>query len=188
MNNNLVVSMIVVAFILGLGGGYVLTPEYANMSSERQSGMMEMELGKPDRFIDQRYLNGMIAHHQSAIFMLEQAQEKSTRPEIQNLADAIIEVDTKDIEKLYSYKQEWYGDSSKVTDFREVNLGDGDDKFDLRLLNALLIHHDEAIAQAMEIQSKSTRTETLNIASNVINTLSANADQLRAWRKEWYGI
>jgi uncharacterized protein (DUF305 family) len=157
------------------------------MSQNR--GMTEMmDLGPADRELDKRYLNGMIAHHMSAIYLLEQAQEHSQRPEIKDLATSVIAADTEGIEQLYQFKRNWYGDERPVTEFTRVELGTADETFDLRLLNALIAHHEEAIAVAQEVRTKSSRTEVLSLADEVITSLSSNADQLRTWRSTWYGI
>jgi hypothetical protein len=130
----------------------------------------------------------MIAHHLSAIVMLTQALEKSKRSEIIELAKAVIQADTQGIAQLYAYKKEFYNDTREITQYSKVNLGDGDELFDLRLINALIAHHDEAIASAMEMRTKSTRTQILTLADSVIQALSSNKDQLKAWRKTWYNI
>jgi uncharacterized protein (DUF305 family) len=186
MSKMLAFSFVIVAFVIGLAAGYIQTPEYQNMRQDRATAMME--LGAADRYVDLRYLRGMIAHHQSAIYMLEQAQQKSHRQEIRDLAGAVITADLKGIDVLNSYKKNWYGDSKEVTQFQKINLGENDGKFDLRLLNALIQHHTEAIEKAEEIRTKSTRTEVLNVADEVITGLSANREQLKQWRKEWYNV
>lgn len=186
MNKALIAALLLITFIAGMGIGFALTPEYALMREQKSAPMME--LGTPDRYLDLRYIDGMIAHHLSAIYMLEQAQKHSKRPEVKALADSVIAADKEGIKKLYAYKKEWYGNTRQVTQFQKVNVGSADAQFDLRLINALLSHHEEAITVAKEVQSKSSRTEVLGLADSVISALSANAETLKEWRKEWYGI
>lgn len=186
MNKYIVYASIVIIFFVGTAVGYAFTPEYASMRTEASSGMVQ--LGVADRYIDLRYMDGMIAHHLTAISLLKQAQIYSKRPEIQALAATVIQADEKGIETLYSWKKLWYGNTKQITKFQIIQLGVGDDKFDLRLLNALIAHHDEAIARGKEIQTKSTRTEILTLADSVITSLSENKTQLISWRKLWYEI
>lgn len=186
MNKYLAISLMIVYFIVGIGIGFYMTPEYAAMQQENKSSMMD--LGAADKNVDLRYIDGMIAHHMSAIYMLEQAQHNTKRGEVHKLAEAVIAADKKGIEELYALKREWYGNNRKVTNFQKVNLGKADEKFDLRLLNALIAHHEEAIDVARQVQTKSTRTETLQIASDVDASLSENMETLKKWREEWYGI
>lgn len=176
----------IVTFLLGIGTGFFLTPEYAVMQKARNSGMVE--LGAADAYIDLRYIDNMIAHHMSAIYMLEQAQQQSSRKEIKELASTVIALDTKGIEELYAYKKAWYGNTRQIIRFNKVNLGKSDATFDLRLINALIAHHIEAINSAREIQTKSTRSEILSLADGVITLLSGNMQLLKEWRQAWYGI
>ncbi|HYD34645.1 MAG TPA: DUF305 domain-containing protein [Vitreimonas sp.] len=186
MSKSLLITTSLVVFFLGMGVGYALTPEYAMMRADRQAPMME--LGQADRYLDLRYIDGMIAHHLSAIHMLEQAQQQTQRPEIKDLATAVIAADKAGIDQLYAYKKEWYNNTRQVTRYQKINLGSNDGKFELRLLNALLEHHAEAITVAQDVRTKSHRTEVLNVADEVISTLTANATQLKTWREAWYGI
>lgn len=186
MSKLLVYSLIIIAFIVGLGAGYTLTPEYASTMQEKNISMVP--LGRADRFIDQRYLNGVIAHHLTAIDLARQALEKSHREEIRTLAEEIIKSDEASIKQLMTYKQKWYKDSRNVGDFEKINLGDNDKRFDLRFLNALITHHIEAIDTAKEISTKSTRVEVLNLADEITQNLGENKLVLEQFRKDWYAI
>lgn len=186
MSKLLVYSLIIIAFIVGLGAGYTLTPEYASTMQEKSTNMAP--LGKADRFIDLRYLNGVIAHHLTAIDLARQALEKSHREEIRTLAEEIIKSDEASIKQLMTYKQKWYKDSRSAGDFEKINLGDNDKRFDLRFLNALITHHIEAIDTAKEISTKSTRSEVLNLADEITQSLGGNKLILEQLRKDWYAI
>lgn len=177
---------ILLSLLIGVGVGFSLTPEYAVMIEQKSSPTMS--LGTPDRYLDQRYLNGMIAHHNSAIYLAQQAKEKSTRPEILSLANTIIKVDTEDIASIEKLRNSIYPKSSSPKEFQKINLGDANDQFDLRFLNALIIHHEDAIEVAREAQSKSTRSAILEKANAVDTSLRAGIKQFEAWRKEWYAL
>lgn len=185
MAKGLVSSLILVFFVIGIGIGFYITPEYAMLNKQMKQSH---DLGPADQWVDQRYLDNMVAHHLSAIYMLEQAQVQSQRPEIQELSSAVIAADKAGIEQLYAYKKEWYNNTRSVSSYNKVNLGTDDGKFDLRLLNALIAHHEEAIDSAQQISTKSTRNEVLNLADEITQTLSTNKTQLETWRKEWYGF
>ncbi len=182
MNRSLAISLILLALIAGFMGGYSFNPGYREMRAEQNM----MELGVADRTLDKRYINGMIAHHLSAIDMAKQALEQSDREEVRTLSQAIITADEKGIAELMEWKKAWYNDSTKVTRFTQINLGTRDENFDLRFMNALIAHHVEAIKVNNEVQTKSSRNEVLTLASNVVSGLSASKEQLEAWRKEWY--
>jgi uncharacterized protein (DUF305 family) len=184
MSKTLTLSVVVVSFILGLGTGFILSPEYANKMDVKKNAMVE--LGRADRFVDLRYIDGVIAHHQNAIFMAKQAVVNSKRQEVQKLATDIIQADEKSISELYQWKKDWYNNTREVVDFEKINLGNYDENFDLRFLNALIAHHDEAIETAGEIRTKSGRNEILNLADTIIQSLTASKETLLDWRSSWY--
>jgi len=179
------ISLIAIAFVLGTGFGYVFTPEYSayGINADHKNG-----LGEPDKYLNLRYINGMIAHHLSAIYMLEQVKKESQRPELQGLADVVIELDTNGIEELYAFKKEMYGDTRKVKNFNKVDLAGADERFDLRFLNAMIIHHMEAIDSSREAMIKSSDKKILETAFAVDNLLSENMMQLEEWREGWYAV
>lgn len=186
MSKELISSLVVISFTLGLGTGFVLSPEYAVRMSEKQS--MSMELGRTDKFVDQRFIDGVIAHHLNAIYMAKQALENSKRQEIKDLAKEIIAVDEKNIEELYDWKKDWYGNTRQITNYEKINLGTSDENFDLRFLNALIAHHEDAIIVSKEIRTKSNRSEILNLADAIITNLSKGVVGLSKWRSEWYQV
>lgn len=186
MNKSLVTVFIIIAYFVGLGVGFFLTPEYSAMSEERRGS--SMSLGQPDRNLDLRYIDGMLAHHESALYMAKQAINNSSRSEIRELSHAIIKLDQNGIDRLYNMKKQLYNNSQKISQFQKNNLGYSDNQFDLRFLNAMIIHHEEAINVSREVLTKSYRTEILNEANNTISFLTENENQLKQWRETWYGI
>lgn len=184
--NKLSFSLIIISFILGLTLGFALSPEYTFKMKNRQSAMRE--LGNPDKFLDQRYLDNLIAHHQSAIYMSKQVEANSKRKEMVDLAKEIIKVDEVNIKELYIWKKSWYQNTRTINSFEKINLGSYDEKFDLRFLNALIAHHDEAIMGAKEVRTKTQRNEVLNLADSIIEGLTKNKEAFLKYRLTWYQI
>ncbi len=180
----LAVSLIIISGITGYILGYSQTPEYQAQMFNKTS----MDLGKAGKLFDLNYLNAMISHHTSAMLLAKQAQTHSQKTEIQTLAKKILSDEPPAIAELYEFKQQWYKDQRKVKTPQVANLGQADDKFDLRFLNALITHHEESLVMTKETLLKTTRTETLNNANAVDNFLKTTLPILQNWRKEWYGI
>ena len=67
-----------------------------------------MDLGTADADYDLRFINAMIPHHEGAVAMAQDAQQKSERPEIQSLAQDIIASQQAEIEQLQQWRQAWY--------------------------------------------------------------------------------
>lgn len=186
MKQSGLIAYLVIALLVGIGIGFSVTPEYAQMKDEKQSSMMS--IGKADKYVDLRFIDGMIAHHLAAIYLANQAKDQSKRPEIVTLSNTIISVDTEGIAKLYEQKKSWFGNTKQITQFAKVQLGSADEQFDLRFINALVAHHEEAIDVAREMQTKSTRSDVLNLAGAVVTGLSDGIKTLEAWRGDWHGI
>lgn len=184
MNKYLAASLILCALIAGVGIGYYVSPAYSQPSMDNS-----MSLGKADNFFDLRYLDAMGSHHLGAILLAEQLKAKTQRTELQQLADMILTNEPKAIAQLANWKKDWYGDTSPIPEPRYVpRLGDYDDKFDLRFLNALIAHHADGIPMSDEALAKSSRTEVLNDASGVKQFLTDSGAMLKGWRQGWYGI
>ncbi|MBD2445915.1 DUF305 domain-containing protein [Nostoc sp. FACHB-152] len=80
-----------------------------NMSSQQmQAMMMNMDLGAADAQFDLRFINAMIPHHEAAVVMAKDAAQKSQRPEIKNLAQAIIKAQDTEINQMKQWRKAWY--------------------------------------------------------------------------------
>lgn len=179
----LAVSLMIVSAVAGIGIGYWLTPQYSLSMYDRNV----MDLGQPDKWVDLRYLDAMIAHHRGAMLMAGQARQ-SRRAEIRNLASSILLDEPKNIDELYRWKQEWYGDRRSVRDPQVPKFGEVDGTFDLRFLNALIAHHRDGILMTREIRLKSSRSRILDNADRTEQFFENGIAMLRGWRRQWYNI
>lgn len=179
----LAIALMIVSAVAGIGVGYWLTPQY-NLSMYDKN---VMDLGQPDKWVDLRYIDAMIAHHRGAMLLAEQAR-RSDRTEIRELAASILKDEPPNIDELYRWKKAWYGDSRQVRDPQSAKLGTVDKTFDLRFLNALVAHHRNGILMTREIRLKSSRSEVLDNADKVEQFLTGGIAMLRDWRTKWYGV
>jgi uncharacterized protein (DUF305 family) len=83
--------------------------EMAMTPQHKQSMMMSMSLGKADAGFDKRFLDAMIPHHQGAVTMGKDSLKKSTRPEMQKLAQTIITSQQSEIDMMTQWRKKWYG-------------------------------------------------------------------------------
>jgi uncharacterized protein (DUF305 family) len=184
ISTTLAVSFMIVFGIIGAMIGYFVTPEYT-LNMYDKTGMT---LGRPDRALDLRYINAMIAHHRGAMLLAQQVQVQTQRPEMKELSAKILADEPTAIAELYAWKKSWYKDSRNVKDPIVANLGSYDEKFDLRFLNALIAHHDAGLLMTAEVKGKSSRTEVLNNADAVDTFLTTTLKVFKNWRLEWYNI
>ncbi|WP_082714156.1 DUF305 domain-containing protein [Geminocystis sp. NIES-3708] len=86
------------------------TMNHSMIMSEAQiaSMRMDMDLGKADNEFDLRFINAMIPHHQGAVKMAKDLLAKSQRPEMQTLAQNIINSQQREIEQLQQWHEKWY--------------------------------------------------------------------------------
>lgn len=68
--------------------------------------MREMDEMEPSRF-DNHFLTMMIAHHEGAVTMSKEAQEKGEHPEIKKLAGQIIKAQQPEIEQMKKWQAAW---------------------------------------------------------------------------------
>lgn len=80
------------------------------MSAEMQAAMMMSgDLGPADAEFDQRFIDGMVPHHEGALVMAEQVLQKSDRPELRALAETILTTQQAEIDQMEQWRQAWYG-------------------------------------------------------------------------------
>jgi uncharacterized protein (DUF305 family) len=171
------------------------------------SGSMNMDLGPKDQAFDLRFIDGMTPHHQGALEMAQEALQKSQRPEIKQLATAIIAAQEQEIARMKDWRKAWYptvADTPMMydasmghmmpmsTEMRQTmmmsgDLGAADDQFDLRFLNAMIPHHEGALDMAKQALQKSARPEVTKLAQDILSSQQKEIDQMQQWRKDWYG-
>jgi uncharacterized protein (DUF305 family) len=179
----LAASLMIVTGVVGVAAGYWLTPQYTLSMYDKS----EMDLGRPDKWLDLRYINAMIAHHRGAMLVAEQLK-KSERQEMKDLSAAILKGEPALIAELYQWKKDWYGDSRLVQDPVVPAFGEYDKTFDLRVLNTIIAHHQNGIQMTRDVRVKTSRSEIANNADAVEEFLSGGVVMLKEWRKNWYGI
>ena len=185
------------------------TPKPTSMGNMDKMGNMNnmaMDLGSADANFDLRFIDGMKPHHQGAIVMAKEAQQKSQRPEIKKLADEIIMAQTKEITELQTWRKQWYPNASsmpmahnaKMGHMMEMNadqmkgmmmtqdLGAQDAEFDLRFINAMIPHHEGAVKMAQDASTKSTRPEVKQLSKEIISSQQTEIKQMQEWKKAWY--
>jgi uncharacterized protein (DUF305 family) len=69
-------------------------------------------LSKAKNF-DQSFIEEMIPHHQMAVMMSQHLLSNAVHPEMKQLAQAIIQAQTKEINDMQGWYQKWYGAKSK---------------------------------------------------------------------------
>jgi uncharacterized protein (DUF305 family) len=90
------------AYSTEMGHTMAMTPE------QMKGMMMSGDLGEADKEFDLRFINAMIPHHEGALVMATDALKKSQRPEIKQLAQAILTSQQAEIQQMKQWRQAWY--------------------------------------------------------------------------------
>ncbi|RCJ17707.1 DUF305 domain-containing protein [Nostoc sp. ATCC 43529] len=177
-----------------------------NPSDNHMNHSMGMDLGPADADFDLRFIDAMTPHHQGALEMAKEAQQKSKRPEIKKLADNIIKSQNQEITQMKQWRKAWYPNAgnkpmayhSQMGHTMEMSpeqikammmsqdLGAADAKFDLRFINAMIPHHEGAVKMAQEALTKSKRPEIKQLAQEIIKAQDTEIKQMQQWRESWY--
>ena len=87
------------------------TSEVPMQMSPEEMEMMGMEAPAElanQRPFDRAFINAMIPHHESAIEMAQVALAESANPTIRDLAGRIVDDQTREIEQMRGWLEEWY--------------------------------------------------------------------------------
>ena len=108
MSKYFTLSLVIVALVIGVIGGYVLNTRAPKTESKLA---MQTEKSTPsneaDLYTDQQFLRDMIVHHQDAVSMSKRVLVHTSRKEVRELATAIIEAQTKEITQMEAWLQEF---------------------------------------------------------------------------------
>lgn len=170
--------------------------------------LMGMDLGPADAEYDLRFIDAMIPHHRGAIAMANDALQKSQRLEIKALAQTIIKAQNREENELMrKWRKAWYPKASETpmaydsqqgkmlpmsadqqnSMMMKLDLGAADAEFDLRFINAMIPHHEGAVVMAKDALTKAQHPELKQLANEIIASQQAEIDQMKQWRKTWYG-
>ena len=122
---------------------------------------------------DIAYLSQMIAHHQAAVVMANQALKTAKKPETKQNAQKVIEAQTKEISQMTSWLKEWY---KTAPDTQQQALVQGDMKAmmsmpvtsDAMFFEMMIPHHQGAIDMSQLAKTRSERSEVKQLAEQII--------------------
>lgn len=151
----------------------------------------------PGNGVDRAFASDMIPHHRSAVEMAEVAKQRSSREEIQRLADAIITTQNAEIEQLTAVDQTLQdaGISAGDLGVAEHEMGMDDDAsmlehakpFDREFIDMMIAHHQGAIRMARAEQARGRNGELHDLATAIVDAQAKEIDDMNTWRVEWFG-
>lgn len=88
----------------GMSGDHAM----AGMDDMMMGGMSAEDLAKADD-VDLAFVEAMIPHHEGAVVMARQVLTSTKRPEVRELAEAIIATQQAEIAKMRAWRDAWTG-------------------------------------------------------------------------------
>ncbi len=155
-------------------------------------GMDHGSMASNDAPYDAQFIDSMILHHQGAIIMANRALTEAEKPEIRMLAEAIITAQEAEITQLKAWRQAWYPDVAETMgmgmDMGNMEIAaEASTSFDERFIQAMIPHHEGAIAMAKDAQQKAEHPEIRMLAEDIITAQESEIAQMKQWQQEWFG-
>lgn len=196
-------TILLIALLLSACGG--------SKSNDSSGGMNHGDAGASATTstapFDQQFIDMMVPHHMGAVEMAKIAQSRAEHPELKKLASDIIAAQDGEITQMKQWRKTWYGsdqtpsmdhmatlpgmDPSMMsgmmnmgTDIKNLQTAS---PFDKAFLNAMIPHHQSAIAAGKIAKDKGEHQEIKTLAGNIITSQQKELDQMQQWLKAWYG-
>jgi len=157
--------------------------------------------------IDSHFIEQMIPHHQDAISMAKVAQAKAQHSEIKQLANNIIDSQSKEINQMQDWYKKWFGKDlpsgsqvmnqhgmmetnsqthmSMMGDDTDLKTLDNSSQFDKAFIEQMIPHHQMAVMMANMLLDGSDRPEMKELANNIVSAQTKEINEMRQWYKNW---
>ena len=142
---------------------------------------------------DQSFIDAMVPHHESAIEMAKAAKAAGlSEPVLVDIADAIVETQRDEIDKMLEWRMEWFGVGAVAPggadalgmSTEEMGMQHGGMDFetaqdvDAAFAAAMIDHHDGAVAMARLAIERAEHEKILALADDVITTQKTEIEQM----------
>ncbi|QDT52766.1 hypothetical protein Pan44_07780 [Caulifigura coniformis] len=76
---------------------------------------------------------------------------------------------------------------SEMNDMMAKHLGKKDPEFEKRFIDLMIPHHEGAVVMAQQALKEANRPELKKMAEEIIAAQEKEIEQLKKWRRDWYG-
>ena len=215
MKNKIFITVIVVLAIAAAAVWYFVVfsikPEPVQTSQNSSAGTASKKEApqsdskfanlKGDAF-DEAYIADMLAHHEGALNMSENAGAFAVHDEIRTLTGNIIQTQSAEVMKMRTWQKEW-GYKETMSGGHMSHGGGGMDMggdmvemqnklqgltgeaYEKEFLKQMIIHHEQAIEMSQYAETNAKHQEIKDLASSVMSEQKTEIDQMKQWQKDW---
>ena len=147
-------------------------------------------------YSDRAFIDAMVPHHRGAVEMAEVALENAEHRELRGLAEDVVTAQEAEIEDLRAIKKQEYGTSEIPSGMGQQQMdamGMADPQelaerrpFDKAFMDAMIPHHQSAIAMANAALEGSDDPEIRGISRAIVEAQKKEIARMEAWRQDWY--
>ena len=160
-------------------------------------GMAEEMLMEDGEYSDLRFIDAMVPHHEGAVEMATVALENAEHEEVRRLAEDIISAQRAEIDTLLGLREREFGSVEPAMQMPEEEMdrmmGMADpwelanaEPFDKAFIDAMIPHHESAIAMANAALEGSDDPEIRGISRAIMEAQEKEIARMEAWRQDWY--
>ncbi|MBA2781375.1 MAG: DUF305 domain-containing protein [Actinomycetota bacterium] len=178
------------------GGGGMQGMDHGSMGSMGDEMMARQMVSPKGEYSDKAFIDAMVPHHEGAIDMAKVALKNAQHEEIKRLARDIVGAQEAEIKKLGEIREREFGSAespSGMSDMDMQMMGMTDPQklakkrpFDRAFIDAMIPHHESAIAMANVALQESENGEIRGIAEDIVGAQKREIAQMRSWRQQWY--
>lgn len=154
------------------------------------------------RDVDAMFIQEMVPHHEDAIEMAELALTRAEHPELKQLAEDIVRTQSAENESMREWYRDWFDTSvpsggGMMGGRRQFGMmGGGDlsieeleaaEPFDKAFIEQMIPHHQMGIMMSQMAGRASSTPEIRELTQSIIESQSAEIEQMQEWYREWYG-
>ena len=215
MKNKIFITVIVVLAIAAAAVWYFVVfsvkPEPVQTSQNSSAGTASKKEApqsdskfanlKGDAF-DEAYIADMLAHHEGAVNMSEQAMAVTTHEEIRTLASNIVQSQSAELMKMRTWQKEWgyketmsgghgsHGGAGMdmggdMVEMQNKLQGLTGEEYDKEFLKQMIVHHEQAVEMSKYAAANAKHQEIKDLASAIISAQTTEIDQMKQWQKDW---
>jgi uncharacterized protein (DUF305 family) len=166
---------------------------------------------------DKAFLAQMTMHHAMAVMMARPAAAQAAHQETKDLAQTIINDQTREIAQMRAWAKDWYGlDVPDPIAMMEQMMGQGmgmpmgqmmgqmpmmhdmsmmndlsklpPQRLEVVFLSQMIPHHQSAIDMANLVPERTAHQELKDLSKNIIASQSSEVDRMNSWLSSWYSL